>query len=196
VEILLALLKEFSWTIGDLLLHLFVMESKNGKPIVPSQRHLQMVTKFLTGETVVGVSRILQVWLENSVGLPPGDNIERKMMYGLQTSYLEIQYARPAITSFAAAIVCDQLVKEVQKVVKVDAGLHTFTSSHRNDQLSLYDLGAHTFSDAMEIFQKTMPLAWSYILKLAAADERVLSRGTRPPHIVCSYYLLRCGPDI
>jgi hypothetical protein len=194
--ILLDLLKEFTWTIGDLLLHLFVMESRNGKPIIPSQRHLQMVTKFLTGETLVGVSRILKAWLESSAGLPSEDNIERKMMYGLKTSYLDIQYARPAITSFAAATIRDQLLKEAQRVVKIDAGLHTFTSS-RNEQVSLYDMGAHTFSDAMEIFQKKMPLAWDYFLKLAAADEPALSRVTRPPHIVCTYNLIIVNcPDI
>ena len=185
VGILLELLKEFNWTIGDLLLHLFVMESKNGKPIAPSQRHLQMVTKFLTGETMVGVSRILKAWLENSAGLPSEDNIERKMMFGLETSYLDIRYARPAITSFAAGIIRDQLIKEAQRVVKVDAGLHTFTSS-RNDQVSQYDTGACTFSDAMGIFQKIMPLAWSYFLRLAAVDEQALRRLHRPPHIVCT----------
>ena len=191
------LLKEFTWTIGDLLLHLFVMESKNGKPIVPSQRHLQMVTKFLTGEAVVGVSRILKAWLENSAGLPSEDNIERKMMYSLETNYLDIRYARPAITSFAAGIIRDQLVKEAQRVVKVDAGLHTFASipQARNDQVSRYDMGGHTFSDAMEIFQKKMPLAWGYLLKLAVADEQALSRVTRPPHIVCTYHL-RYSMDI
>jgi hypothetical protein len=102
VDEILGLLKDWQWSIGILLYYIFAMKDVKGNHFEPTARHIQMVSKFLTGETQVGVGHILDLWLKSPYGLPPEENSERRMLYSTTDCYISIKYARPAITSFAA----------------------------------------------------------------------------------------------
>lgn len=187
VEGVLDLLRSYSWSIGDFLYYVFSMHDRKEKPFEPTPRHIQMVAKFLTGETDVGTSKVLELWLRSPYGLPPESNPERHMLYSTEVNYQEIKYARPAITSFAAQIVLAKLVKDATKTVKRDGGLHTFTSGS-NETISRYDSGAQVFGEAMGIFQAKMPLAWHYLMTLAMPNEQASTRDRRPPRYVSTCF--------
>lgn len=184
-EELLALPIDFNWTIGHLFYFVCGMRDIHGKPFEPSQRHYQMVAKFFGGETDIPVGKILDIWLKSPYGLPPENSNEREMLYSTKVDFLHLKYARPAITSFAAQLIKSKLMKEAQRTVKKDRSLHTFTS--KGKEISRYDLGAQVFSEAMEIFQEGMPLAWQYLLVLATPNEQVDERQFRPLNIVSAY---------
>jgi hypothetical protein len=97
-----------------------------------------------------------------------------------EIDYLSIRFARPAITSFAAQLVKQKIIKEATKTVQSDGGLHTFTSREKA-MISRYDLGADSFPEASKIFQKSMPLAWRLLLALSAPNEDAVARERRPP---------------
>ena len=141
-----------------------------------------MVSKFLTGETNIRVAHILDLWMKSTYGLPANDHLERKYMYSTEVEYLLIQYARPAMTAFAAQLVKERLVREEKKTVKRDGGLHTFTTE-KKERISRYDLGANSFQEASEIFQEKMPLAWNLLLAMSSPDENI-ERERRPPEMV------------
>ena len=65
VDEIFGLLKDWQWSIGDLLYYIFAMKDAKGNQFEPTGRHTQMVSKFLTGETQVGVSQILDLWLKS-----------------------------------------------------------------------------------------------------------------------------------
>lgn len=187
-EEILDLLKEFNWSLGDLFDSLFLMPDVNGKPFNPSSRHCQVVAKFLSGETRIGVSEVLQSWIHSSYGLPPGDHSEREFLYSTEVGYLNIRYARPAMTSFSAQLIQKQLVREAQKTVKKDGGLHTFTSNS-NEIVSQCHLGSEIFPKVMNIFQTSMPLTWKCLLALARSNETPATKARRPSEFV-SYYVV------
>jgi hypothetical protein len=68
LEEVLSLLNSYSWTLGDLLWNMFAMQDKKGREFQPSLRHYQVVTKFLTGETSISVSKILELWMKSPYG--------------------------------------------------------------------------------------------------------------------------------
>jgi len=56
----------------------------------PSIRHYQIVTKFLTGETNISVSKILELWMKSPYGLPPESHEERSMLFSTKIEYQSI----------------------------------------------------------------------------------------------------------
>lgn len=183
VDEILGLLRDWQWSIGMLLYYIFAMKDMKGNQFEPTARHTQMVSKFLTGETQVGVSKILDLWLKSPYGLPPEEDLEREMLYSTTVHYISIKYARPAITSFAAQTVQEKLVKDAAKTVKSNGGLHTFTTQG-DEMTSRYDLGAHVFSDVMKIYQEKMLLAWQFLMAIATPNEEAKLRERRPPEYV------------
>lgn len=197
VNTILDLLKTFKWTIGDFLYHLFAMQDSTGKAFDPTPTHYQMISKFLTGETSIPVAKILDMWLKSSYGLPDQEAEERKLEFSTTVNYLHIKYARPAITSFAAQIVRQELVKEADRAVQSNSGLHTFTT-RGEAMISRYDLGADSFLQALDIFQENMPLTWRLLLSLAASYTEAEQRKKRPPELV-SYHIIpsrKCEPNL
>ena len=63
-----ALFNSYSWTLGDSLWYIFALQDKNGRKFEPSLRHYQIVAKFLTGETNILVSKILELWIKSPYG--------------------------------------------------------------------------------------------------------------------------------
>lgn len=142
-----------------------------------------MVSKFLTGGTSHHVGEILEMWLKSPSGLPDETHLERQLLYSTQRNYYKIQYARPAITSFAMQLVCDKAVEEMRQVVKKDGGLHTFTTC-RSNTLTRHDPGPDTFTEVMKLYQLKMPVLWGMLLSLAGSDEKI-GRERRSPELVC-----------
>ena len=195
VDEILGLLKDWQWSIGNLLYYIFAMRDVKGNNFEPTTRHIQMVSKFLTGETQVGVSHILDLWLKSPYGLPPEENSERHMLFSTTDGYISIRYARPAITSFAAQTVQEKLVKDAAKTVKRNEGLHTFTTQRDSDEMtSRYDLGAHVFSDVTKIYQEKMLLAWELLMAIATPNEDAKTRERRPPEYVNNLPHFKCQP--
>jgi hypothetical protein len=100
------------------------------------------------------------LWMRSTYGLPEKDHIERRNMYSTDIDYIQIQYARPAITAFSAQLVKleERLIREAKNTVKKDGGLHAFTTG-KKERSSRYDLGANSFQEASKIFQEKTPLA-------------------------------------
>jgi hypothetical protein len=153
--------------------------------LYPYEHNYQMASKFLTGETNIRVAHILDLWMKSTYGLPANDHLEQKYMYSTEVDCLLIQYARPAITAFAAQLVKEKLVREVKMTVKSDGGLHTFTTG-KKERISRYDLGANSFHEASEIFQENTPLAWHLLLAMSVSnkDAIMIARERRPPEMV------------
>ncbi|KAF8962188.1 hypothetical protein BDZ97DRAFT_1759423 [Flammula alnicola] len=185
IEEIFALLSKWKWSIGDLFLHMFFMEDTHGKSFEPSPRHVQVIAKFLAGETKIGVSRLIEAWMKSAYGLPSEQDYERQMFYSTTVDYRTIKHARPAITSFAAQVIKEKLVKEARKVVKSESGLHTFTSKGKD--ISRYDLGERALPEAMAVFQETTPLTWEYVLVIAMPNKEAEDRERRPPAIVAAH---------
>ena len=97
--------------------------------------------------------------MTSTYGLPEKDHIERKNMYSTDIDYLQLQYARPAITAFSAQLVKERLIREAKNMAKKDGGLHTFTMG-KKERISQYDLGADSFQEASEYQRIDVHLRW------------------------------------
>ena len=165
------------------------MKDAKGNLFNPSPGHYQMVSKFLTGETSVPASQILEAWLKSPYGLPHEDDKERQLLYSTEVDYRCIKHARPAMTSFAAQLIQEKLVREARRAVQKDGGLHTFTL--KGKEISRYDLGAQAFPESMERLQESMPLACRYLLMIATPHKTTGNRDRRPPEVVRVTFILK-----
>ncbi|KAF7437557.1 hypothetical protein PC9H_004399 [Pleurotus ostreatus] len=195
LETYLVLLIDHEWTIGDLLYHLFNFEagSKKSGPL-RSERHAQMVSKFLRGECDFGVGVILDLWLRSPSAIPAEGVEEEGKLYLTTAEYHKLKSAWPAITTLAAHLVYKQFDKELRQVVKKKSGLHTFSTN--GSPVPLDNYGSKTFLSAVNTFKKVQPLTWDIILRLAtptprrkAGQEVIVRRIERPPELVAAELL-------
>jgi len=185
------LLHSFNWTLGEMLHIIFgTRDPLKDQSFTPSLTHVQMLSRFLKGQTKVSVGSVLDLFMSSKYGIPPTHDDERDLFFSLSTNYHAIHYARPAITSFAAQLVEAELIKEASRTVRKDGGLHTFTSARGSNALEAsVNHGAESFSAANWIFRNKMPLAWDLLFSMACPSQQENSRDRRPPELVVTHAL-------
>ena len=91
-----------------------------------------------------------------------------ELLYNTAEHYQQIRPARPALTSFAAQVVMNKLVREAEDVVHPSSGLHT---SH-GSQLCWADLSSTTIALVTDIIKKHQPLTWKYMTTICERPPR------------------------
>ncbi|KAJ3535139.1 hypothetical protein NM688_g7020 [Phlebia brevispora] len=163
-------LRECRWSLGDFLYELFRPKDPKGNWIIRGRRHRRMIGRFLNGGTV---ARILTCWLEDPSGKPGSEAKEGKILYSLDVPYTELKNARNAITSCAAQLVRDEILREVRKAVQSESGLHgTGISAKGRKEISWADIGPNTLRDVMEIIKECQPLTWQLVKELVTPPAR------------------------
>ncbi|KAK7015997.1 hypothetical protein R3P38DRAFT_2542898, partial [Favolaschia claudopus] len=126
------LFQELDWTLGDFLHYTFTHKDSNNIHIARSQRHGNIVQRYLSGQTSHGVGRLLESWFTS----PDGRAVDDEDLFNTETPYRDINQVRIALTAFAAQTCGDELGKEARAAVEKSGGLHT-----RNDEVEWQDLG-------------------------------------------------------
>lgn len=190
-DALIKLIHSFDWTLGEMLHIIFgTKDPLKDESFTPSLTHVQMLSKFLKGQTRVSIGSVLDLFMSSKYGIPPTHDHERDLFFSLSTNYHAIHYARPAITSFAAQLVEAELIKAASRTVRKDGGLHTFTSARGANTIEAsVNQGAESFSIASRIFRDKMPLAWDLFFSMANPSQQENSRDRRPPELVVTHAL-------
>lgn len=95
-------------------------------------------------------------------------------MYSTTLNFVEIGPVRAALTSFAAQTVRDEMVREVEDVVKPTSGLHvSIKTKALTKQVEWQDIGAATVSNVAEIIRKHQPLTWCVVMAIAGRKSHV-----------------------
>ncbi|KAJ3559455.1 hypothetical protein NM688_g327 [Phlebia brevispora] len=179
-------IKKCGWSLLGFLDMLFRVKDSEGKIIRRDRRHATTVSRFLQES---GVGKILKCWFEDPSGRPDSDSEEAQLMYTTDVPYLELTHARTIITSFAAQLVRDEMLREVRKVVKRESGLQgTGTSERGRKEMSWADIGPNTLRDVMRIIQECQPLTWQLVKELITPPVRkkngvLVVRKSRPPEL-------------
>ncbi|KAG6824881.1 hypothetical protein H0H92_005539 [Tricholoma furcatifolium] len=95
------------------------------------------------------------------------------------------------LTSFAAQIIKDQLVKEAKAVVKPDSGLHVSRKKQTANKTMWMDIGSATVARVSDIIQRHQPLTWGFLMAIASSERTSVTgnavRKRRPPDMVCAH---------
>ncbi|SJL16389.1 uncharacterized protein ARMOST_19913 [Armillaria ostoyae] len=127
VEEVLGKIQAVGWTIRDFLFHLSKVKDDHGNGVKGrSQTHAAMLSSFLGEKCSYTVSDIIEAWVQSPMGVLKKDNPERDNMFSVNKHFWEIKSARPGITSLAAQLVKEHLVKTMDMAVEEDGGLHMF----------------------------------------------------------------------
>ena len=101
------------------------------KSLRGNMRRCQYAEKFLSGETTYTPSMIIHAWFHSPYGAVSPGSEDEKLMYTTTTEYIDIKPLRPALSSFAAQVVREKLLKEATNVTKPVNGLHTSRKESR-----------------------------------------------------------------
>jgi hypothetical protein len=100
-----------------------------------------------------------------------------------------------ALTSFAAQLIEQQVLKEVRNATDISSGLHVWASGQRGQPghslVEWEDIGPNTISDVEKILKIRQPLTWHYLVRIATPEQRkrnavaaAVKRRNRPPELV------------
>ncbi|KAL1658988.1 hypothetical protein GGF50DRAFT_131359 [Schizophyllum commune] len=159
--------EELNWTLGETLYKSSLHVASRG-----SEMQVKMLTHFFAGhDKEFPVSRTLAVWLKH----PYGRNPPHDLMYSLDHPYTEIRQMRPALTSFSAQLVRQQLVREAEEAIKVKNGLHVSIGKKARENVKPLvwdDLGVGTVDHVRAILQKNQPLLYNFVSELCSRKPR------------------------
>ncbi|KAI5888787.1 uncharacterized protein SCHCODRAFT_02671332 [Schizophyllum commune H4-8] len=159
--------EELNWTFGEMLYKSSLYVASRG-----SETQTKMLTHFFAGhDKEFPVSRTLSVWLKHPFGRHP----PRDLMYCVDLPYTEIRQMRPALTSFSAQLVKQQLVREAEEAIEVKSGLHvSIGKKERKNVKPLVwdDLGVGTVDHVRGIIQRTQPLLLNFVSELCSRKPR------------------------
>ncbi|KAG9217635.1 hypothetical protein CCMSSC00406_0003676 [Pleurotus cornucopiae] len=188
------LLDELKWSLGELLHHLFVWRYSPSEVIPFSCRHGTYIQRYLGGHTLYNVSGILDAWFTSPYGRERESGCDSQM-FSTEKHYSEILAARPAMSSFAAQIVQDQLISEARQAVKPSTGLYApLRRDSRTKNLHWNDLSTSLTATAIAEFKKYQPLTFHYMVCIAQGTPRkrsgvVAVRCHRPVNLVVAHAL-------
>ncbi|KIM36098.1 hypothetical protein M413DRAFT_428012 [Hebeloma cylindrosporum] len=149
---------------------------------------------FFNGRGEKYPALILANWLRHPYGRHDRDS-DLNFSTVDSSPYTEIRPVRPALTSFAAQIVEQKLVQEIEKAVHPSSGLHVSISTKKKDpkaearRVKWTDIGNTTMERTQKVIQSCQPLTWKLIMKLASRPPRVRNnevalRQKRPPEFI------------
>ncbi|KAH9915098.1 uncharacterized protein B0H18DRAFT_1125064 [Fomitopsis serialis] len=122
LNIMLRVLGQLSWTLGDFLYNLFRSKDDNGEKIQRDEPQRTMIARFLSGNTKHTFAKIVHAVMEDTAGLPKPSDDESAYMYSRNHPSLEIKHARPALTTMAVELVIKEMVREMNATVKIGPG--------------------------------------------------------------------------
>lgn len=165
--------QEFDWTYGEMLYKTALCSASRA-----SETQTKTITHFFAGhDKKYPASRTLDLWLRHPYGRRPPP----ETMYCVDRPYTELLQIRPALTSFAAQVVQQRLVREAEEAIKVKNGLHVSIANKNGKGKPLVwdDLGAGTLPHVRSIFEKIQPLLWAFVttLCLRCPSKGVASEG-------------------
>jgi hypothetical protein len=174
IDAILDLLSVWRRTLGDLLYHLFRLKDEQDEEIKGhSRRHTEKLEKFVRGESARGVGYFIHAWLNSLYAKIPANSPDNNLTYQLETPYKEIKPAKAALTSFAAQILTDELVREAESAVKPTSGLHSMLPSKSNPKEKEWaDIGPTAVEKVSAIIQKHQQLTWNYLPTIASRESR------------------------
>lgn len=190
LEAVLDYLHDLNWTLSEFLYHLFRLKDEQGQPVHRSPSQGITVQKFLSGKTTYKPIQIVDFWLRDPAGAPAKDSSAYSDMFSLGAVYLDLGYARPALTSMAMQLCSQKLLAEMRKAVRGSSGLHGSQVGKRGHmELACDDIGLHTLEKVKEVISKYQPVTFELLRILAAPEGRKLDgvpveRKTRPPELV------------
>lgn len=182
------LLQSMSWTIGELLHHLFVWTDPRKDGPKRSSRHGLIVKKYLSGTTKYGVSEVLDHWFTSPDGK---ESEESAKMWSTDVPFTDIKPVRSALSSFAAQVVKTRLVDEARVAIRPSSGLHASVNSKTEvGKVVWADLGTALIPNVQAILKRHQPLTYHYMLSIATpklrrrGGEHLIPRTYRPPDLV------------
>ncbi|KAJ3792343.1 hypothetical protein GGU11DRAFT_819057 [Lentinula aff. detonsa] len=117
------------------------------------------------------------------MGRPKPGHAEYNDMFSTAKPFESIKFARPAVTSFAAQLVEEHLVKKATLLASLEGGLHTWNPD-TGREIKTETLGAETLQAATVALQEGNPLLWRYCAQNALLDQCAAARNHCPPEIV------------
>ncbi|KAJ8095787.1 hypothetical protein PM082_022894 [Marasmius tenuissimus] len=168
LDLVLEAIKDVHWTVGDFLYHLFRHKGDNEEH---SPLYYQMVSKFLGGLTSKRLSHVLNEIIHDPWGIPKQGSKDRSRMFATDVTFLDNKAGRPALTSFAAQLVGEEMEKEVKRAVKKENGLHATKNSAR-DLIEGDPDGVSALEKAKGILKKNMPLSFNTLHSMASPHKR------------------------
>jgi hypothetical protein len=187
------LFKSLGWSLGEFMHHLFAH-----KDVHRSQRHGNIVQRYLSGRNFFNVAEILEAWFTSPDGA--GNDLESEM-FTLTTPYTELAHVRSVLTAFSAQIVKKKLIQDIRIAVQKSGGLHAPISrkkesadpSHPDSGVGFAELGGALMANIRHIIEQTQGLFYQYMVALASPDiasrQGVVSlRRNRPPELVCCLF--------
>jgi len=169
------------WRTDTFLHHFFVKDKDNPR----SHRHRRFFERVLNGKDDHCIAEILGAWWAT---VDQGDSTG--MMYSVTVPFLEIRTMGPALSSFAAQIIEEHLLKEARTAVQETSGLHaTMTSKTEHGVIKWADLGASLMATTKTSLQTHQPLTFHYMSMIAEPHHRkrkgeLVIRNYRPPELV------------
>lgn len=184
------------WSLGQFLCNAFSFDLESSH----NRSHSGRVSHFLRGTNKdYTAARILDLWLRHPGGRLKQGHEDLSFMYSTTQPYIKIRSIRPAMTSFAAQLAQRLMVREAEKVVQPENGLHASrTRGKTQKHLVWTDVGASTIPKVAEIIAKHQPFTTACALAIAERPPRkrngrvVAERTYRPaPMVSTRIYLFR-----
>ncbi|KAJ3779945.1 hypothetical protein GGU10DRAFT_397899 [Lentinula aff. detonsa] len=105
------------------------------------------------------------------MGRPKPGHAEYNDMFSTAKPFESIKFAHPAVTSFAAQLVEEHLVKKATLLASLEGGLHTWNPD-TGREIKTETLGAETLQAATVALQEGNPLLWRYCAQVATPKHR------------------------
>jgi hypothetical protein len=160
---------DLDWTLGDFLHHVFTHQDEDKTHIPRSQRHGNIVQRYISGNTTHGVGQIIESWLTSPDGRRGVDEAD---LFDIETPYREIKPVRVALTAFAAQACSDFIGRESRAATDKSGGLHAHISAEDGvDEMEWSDLG-DAIRAARESLQSIQQLAFHFLKIIAEPTPR------------------------
>ncbi len=108
--------------------------------------------------------------VKSPLGIPPQRNIKHDHLFSVDKDYRDLKCVRPTLTTFAAQLAEEQLLREVQKATKQSSGLHTFATGANDIKSGNFNVDA--IEATLKVLKKHMPLVFRFLENMARPKTR------------------------
>jgi hypothetical protein len=199
-SILEQIMNEFH-SLGDFMKLLFHPNSRDTSD-ERTPRHRMMVSAFLSGRSTVGMGEVIGLIYSHSKSQPSKSSKDFKVHntpFSPTTSYLDIKYARPSLSSWATQLVGDQISRECHALTENDPEYPDHlakirpSSQRKPDTVPVTwdDIGKFNIKSLAAMFKHRAALTWYLTERMAAKRKNgvIVLKRRRPHPIVCYLYV-------
>ena len=151
---ILAHIRDADWTLGEFLHKLFAEPGKQSATNTLGKKekgvhfrtdsHRQFLSKFLSGSTKYSPRNIVELIYRNKLARPPYSHPDARQYFSVNSSSSTIEYARPALSTWALELVVAQIIKESTKLSSEQCSLRVRASQKRPKGPSNKDVATAT----------------------------------------------------